>query len=149
MRIGIRLGRFSISQRIGGRRRRGRRRTTARQQAPAWTHPGCGIRHRSEDAARRCKNGRTAAPVLFEEAAHKAALQELESDRRYAAWRAEAERQLKQMRREVEVEMQRMREQAAQTKQADASPNEGLASSLSPPPARVCLARLRARSRRA
>lgn len=129
MRIGIHLGPFSISQRIGGRRRRGRRRTAARTQAPTWAHAGCGIRHRSEDAARRCKNGRTTAPVSFEEAAHKAALQELESDRRHAAWRAGAEalrqRRMEQTRREVEIELQRLREQAGQNKQADASPNDG------------------------
>ncbi len=33
----------------------GRRRTTT----TFWTHPGCTIRHRSEDVANRCKVGRT------------------------------------------------------------------------------------------
>jgi DNA segregation ATPase FtsK/SpoIIIE-like protein len=32
--------------------------TSRRRRATAWTHPRCSIRHRTEDAANRCKNGR-------------------------------------------------------------------------------------------
>lgn len=30
-----------------------------RRRATGWTHPGCSIRHRSQGAADRCRNGRT------------------------------------------------------------------------------------------
>ena len=50
MRLGFHLGPFSLSS--GGRRRRRTR---------YWTHPGCTMHHRSQEAANKC-GARAAAP---------------------------------------------------------------------------------------
>lgn len=55
--LGFGLGplRFYIPLVRGGRGR-------PRARTTYWTHPNCGIHHRTEDAANRCKVGRAVAP---------------------------------------------------------------------------------------
>jgi len=64
MGVGLRFGlgplRFYIPIVRGGQRRRPGR---GRRPAPAWTHPGCSTRHRTQQAAQQCSRGLTPTAV--------------------------------------------------------------------------------------
>ncbi len=64
MGVGLRFGfgplRFYVPIVRGGRRRR---RGRGRRRAPAWTHPGCSTRHRTQQTAQQCSRGRTPTAV--------------------------------------------------------------------------------------
>lgn len=65
MGVGLRFGfgplRFYVPIVRGGRRRR--RGGSGRRRAPAWTHPGCSTRHRTQQTAQQCRRGRTSTAV--------------------------------------------------------------------------------------